>query len=109
MIKLFKPQTSENSSFDGFFIDEDEDINVNNESGIMPFDEVRALVQRYVGAVKQFDKIDDIVKELDYTLKPIDVSSINLSLGYNDIITSKEAFAKMIQKRSWKYIFNKMN
>tara|TARA_R110002012_G_scaffold130030_2_gene282479 strand:- start:1172 stop:2551 length:1380 start_codon:yes stop_codon:yes gene_type:complete len=107
LIKLYKPCISKESSFDGFFMDDDEEEMQGN--GIMPFNEVRALVQRYVGAVKGFDRLKEVTNELEYTLKPLRVSNIEIKLSYNDSFSNREDFAKEIQKRSWAHIFSKMN
>lgn len=106
LVKLFKPMVSGGCDFEGFYFEEDEDRPMGD--GITSYDEVYAMVQRHVGAIKIFDKLDSAKKELEYTLSTIGIREINLSIGYDDKITSREAFSKSIQKRSWKHIFSKM-
>lgn len=108
LVKLFKPVISEGSCFDGFFLDEEEEEQVQ-ENGTVSFNEVKALVNRHVGAVKTFDKLNAIKEELEYSTKILGISDITLNLGYNEKITTKTEFSKSIQKKSWSYIFNKMN
>lgn len=106
LIKLYKPVVSDETKFEGFFMDEEEELQQN---GIMQYNEIRALVNRYVGAVKIYDRLDEIKKELAYTTKEIGLSEITFNVGYNEQIITKEDFSKHLQKTSWKYIFNKMN
>jgi len=106
LIRLFKPVTSKEFEFDGFFMDEDEE---EQGEGIMAYNEVRALVNRYVGTMKLFDSMKESVDLVNGMLKPIGMSGINLSISHDKDITTKEHFSKIIQKRSWNYIFAKMN
>lgn len=105
LIKLYKPVISNESKFEGFFMDEDEEV---DGDGIMQYNEVRALVNRYVGAVKIYERLDDIKKELVYTTSELGLGEFSFTVGYQDKIITKEDFAKHIQKISWNYIFNKM-
>lgn len=107
LIKLYKPITSKEFEFEGFFMEEDEEQ--EDGEGIMQYNEVRALVNRYVGTMKMFDKMQEEVKSVNYMLSQIGMSKIDLSIGHEKNITSKEEFSKIIQKKSWKFIFNKMN
>lgn len=105
LIRLFKPAGND-FEFEGFFMDQD-DQEAQGE-GMIQYNEVRALVNRYVGAMKNFDRMKEQVDELNANLASIGVGTINMSLGYNESIMTKEEFSKVIQKRSWTHIFNKM-
>lgn len=107
LLKLFKPVTSANFEFEGFYMDEDDQE--EDGEGIMQYNEVRALVNRYVGTMKNFDKLKEQIDVMSYSVKGIGMSSITLSIGYNNTITTKEDFSKLLQKESWKHIFAKMN
>jgi hypothetical protein len=107
LIKLFKPITSSSFNFDNYFLDEEE---VQEEGeGIQQYDEVKALVNRYVGCMKQFDNLLQSVESINYQLKAIGSSGIEMTLSRNENIMNKQSFSNSIQKRSWKYIFDKMN
>lgn len=106
LIKLYKPVVSDDSKFEGFFMDEEVEM---QQDGIMQYNEVRALVNRYVGSVKIYDELDAIKKKLAYTTKELGLGEITFNVGYNEQVVSKEDFSKYLQKVSWKYIFNKMN
>ena len=106
LIKLFKPVVNDNSGFDGFFMEDDEEE--AQMDGLMPFNEVRALVQRYVGAMKQFDVMYEAMTNLERNTGALGMSSFTLSIGYNETVTSKEDFGKSLQKKSWNHIIDKM-
>jgi predicted RNA methylase len=106
LIKLFKPIVSEGSDFGGFFMEEDEEE--LQMDGIMPFNEVRFLVQKYVGAMEQFDIMKDALSNLENRTSILGMSGFNIQVGYNDTVTTKEDFGKALQKKSWNYIIDKM-
>lgn len=107
LIKLYKPIVSGDFGFEGFFLEEDEEE--PQSEGIMQYNEVRALVNRYVGTMKTFDILKEQMDSLNYSLKPIGLGKVDLNIGYNNYVTNKEQFSKLIQKESWKHIFDKMN
>ena len=107
LVKLFKPIKTEQFNFEGFYLEEDDEEIGSN--GIMQYNEVRALVNRYVGAMKIFDELKKQTESLNYSLNQIGISAVEINVGYKEKITNKEDFSKYIQKQSWKYIFDKMN
>ena len=107
LIRLFKPVASKEFEFEGFFMDEEEEEEQGN--GIMQYNEVRALVNRYVGTMKSFDKMKDELDNLNLLISGIGMSNVTLEISQEKMVTTKEQFSKIIQKRSWHYIFNKMN
>ncbi len=107
LIKLYKPVVNDESKFEGFFMDNDEEE--QQVDGIMPFNEVRALVNRYVGAMKIFNQLDLFKDQLHYILEPLGMKDFFFTVGYDNKIKSKEDFSKHIQVVSWNYIFDKMN
>lgn len=107
LVRLFKPSVNSEKEFEGFFMDEDDDE--GDGVGIMPFNEIRAAVNRYVGTMKIYDQMQQVSNSLNYSLKGIGMSDIRIQLGHNETVETKEQFSKIIQKRSWKHIFNKMN
>ncbi|WP_127846180.1 DUF4942 domain-containing protein [Psychroflexus aestuariivivens] len=106
LVRLFKPVVSDFNKFDGFFMDEDNDPQGN---GILPYNEIRNIVQSYVGAVEKFDEVKSTVESLNRYAKPIGASgSFSYSVTYGDTVTDKAHFAKTLQKTAWKHVFNKM-
>lgn len=106
LIKLFKPVVSSTSDFDGFFMDDDEEE--QEGEGIISHNEVRALVNRYVAAIKSFDAMQENVNYINSLVSPIGLSGIKMELGYNNSIVTREDFSKTIQRSSWEFIFSKM-
>ncbi|WP_324069854.1 MAG: DUF4942 domain-containing protein [Flavobacterium sp.] len=107
MVRLFKPLASKEFEFEGFFMDEEEEEDQGN--GILQYNEVRALVNRYVGTMKAFDKMKYELDALNHLISGIGMSSVTLEISSERMVTTKEQFSKIIQKRSWKHIFNKLN
>jgi predicted RNA methylase len=107
LLRLFKPVVSKEFEFEGFFIDEDEEE--TQCDGIMQYNEVGALVNRYVGTMKIFDKMKTEIDSVNMMIGQIGMSNINLAIGHEKDVTTKEQFSKIIQKRSWNHIFHKMN
>ena len=107
MVRLFKPLASKEFEFEGFFMDEEEEEEQGN--GILQYNEVRALVNRYVGTMKAFDKMKDELDALNHLISGIGMSSVTLEISSEKMVTTKEQFSKIIQKRSWQHIFNKLN
>lgn len=107
LIKLFKPKRGNDFNFEGFFMEEDE-VQIEQE-GIQRYDEVKALVNRYIGAIKKFDSMFSELENLNNLTSQLGISKLELELSRNERIMDRDSFAKTIQKRSWQYIFRKMN
>lgn len=108
LIRLYKPVINEDSAFEGFFMDEDPEEHSGGD-GIIQYNEVRALVNRYVGAVKIFDELAGLRDKLGYTTAELGLKPFAFKFEYNDYLMTKEEFSKYLQKKSWNYIFDKMN
>lgn len=107
LVKLYKPLASNDIDYDIFFMEEDEEVSAG--SGLMQYNEVRALVNRYVGILKQFDVMQESLSYINDNGKIIGMSSLSYEMSQNRGFTDKQTFAKNLQKSSWRYIFNKMN
>jgi len=107
LIKLYKPKSNSNNEFEGFFLDEDEVE--QQENGIMRFDAVRDVVQRYVYAVGCFEEHLKVAAKMNQLTSLFDVGSFSFHVDYNNELTTKEDFKKALQKSAWKYLFKLMN
>lgn len=105
LIKLYKPIVSKDFEYEGFFMESDEEE--QQAEGMQEFNEVRSVVNRYVAVMKSFDILKDNVNYMNGLL--LGQSGISLNLGYEKSVTTKESFSKIVQKESWKYIFDKLN
>ncbi len=106
LVKLFKPITSEEFDYSGFFMDEEEEV--GGEYGIMPHDEVRSLVMQYVGSMKAFDKMEIALSELKNNCYGLKAGSLSLAVSQNDNISDKKDFGKYLQKQAWQLVFDRM-
>lgn len=107
LVKLFKPVVSDTEKFEGFFVEQDEEEETGE--GIMQYNEIRSIVNRYVGAVKVFDQVSNLTTNLIGLTTDFNIDSFSFKFSYSNEISSKEDFVKMLQKRCWRYVFNKMN
>lgn len=111
LVRLYKPKSGD-KEFDGYF-DLDEDVE-GQENGIMAYDEIRDIVNRYVGAVKMFDSVVAANTAINGLIKPIN-SDANITFGANqrrngsNYDITRDDFKKELQKSAWKTIFAKMN
>lgn len=110
LVKLYKPKTG-NQEFEGFFMDEEpEEL---QENGIMKFDGIRDIVQRYIGSVKCFEEFEVISERMNYLAKPFKVGKLAFNIknkeGRDEQIYTKDNFKKELQKKAWVMLFDKMN
>jgi len=110
LIRLYKPVTG-NEFGDYFTTDEDEpEENVN---GIMSYNAVREIVQRYVNACKLYDNVLENAVKMEALISPITggygTDKLVFTCSHNAKQVNREQFAKDLQKKSWNWIFNKLN
>lgn len=125
LVKLFKPVVTEGNGFDGFYLDYDSEL---QENAVIGFNEIKAVVNTYVAAVRCFDKVEAVAAELKaftnvtFVGKQKEDKSYEkhlLSFGegltfktsYSDSagVITKSQFAKAFQKKCWNYIFDLVN
>lgn len=115
LVRLFKPMVNDGMDLEGFYLDADEEP---NENGMLPYNEIRAIVNNYVAAVKCFDRVESLSKELRrYTCRQFSEDAPEFKYGdvlrfsvshKDDGIVSKEGFARGMQMQCWQYIFNRV-
>ena len=109
LIKLYKPKTGGDDEFDGYF-DMSEEYE-QQENGLMGYNEVRNIVNRYVGAVKMFDEVMDVNNKINSLIKPIS-SGLDIEFGARSrkhYTIERDTFKKELQKSAWRTVFNKLN
>lgn len=128
LVKLYKGGEGEDEFAGYFFSSVDEDAANNNETeGIMQYNVVRELVNRYVSAVKLFDETMQAAKRINETAEFYDYKigadgeQHRRSYGYLPIkfgaVTKNEhptavthdQYKKELQKYYWDIIFRKLN
>lgn len=107
LIHIFKPVSSENTNFDGFYFMDDEPPAAN---GIIQYNEIRSIVNSYVAAVKCYDRFATIADEMNrYTAITDFGSGFTFNVMYKDGgIKTKKDFSRALQKHCWQYVFNKL-
>ncbi|MEZ7496455.1 DUF4942 domain-containing protein [Leeuwenhoekiella aequorea] len=107
LIKLIKPVISDQTKFEGFYLDADEEF--GGQEGLLPHNEVREIVMRYVGALKAFDEFKESAEYLNRHIKPVGMGDqIGIAINYKKTTMDKEEFSKELQKKSWEWIIGKL-
>ena len=120
LIKLYKEGEGENEFEGYYFSPKDEDTaNMNQREGIMQYNIVRDLVNRYVSAVKLFDetlaaanRINEVAKypeDNDYDYIPIRFGTIKGGYSGDAVQVTHQQYKKELQKYYWRIIFKKLN
>ena len=111
-VHLFKPVVSDSFDYDGFYYTDDEG---QGENGVMQYNDVRAIVNSYVAAVKKFEDVERVGSEISALTKSLDYGYGVVFKGHNNSgnrgdgeLTTKAEFSKELQKHCWKRVFNKM-
>lgn len=131
MLKLYKYGDGEDE-FSGYFFSEyDEDVaNANEKEGIMPYNFIREIVNRYVSAIKLFDdtleatkRLNDaatyveyrqekdgngnlIQKKHEYGYLPIRFKAVSIDERATEV--THASYRKALQKYYWGIIFSKL-
>lgn len=107
LIRLQKKGDSYKSEFEGFFMEEEEEHETGE--GMMQYSAIRDLVNRYVGAIKLFDKqIEDGIK-MNALTNLFYKGRICFECTEDSKAKTRQEFKKDMQRDGWKYIFNIMN
>lgn len=106
-IYLKKP--NQDSDFGDFFTNEQDDAFGNEEGGLIQHNEIRAIVQSYVQAIKDFRTFNSHAKTLQNSLSRLNISApIKVEITYDKGVTDEENFTKQLQKKAWSFIFAKV-
>lgn len=105
LVKLTKPGGYQ-TEFEGFFMGEDEEEKTG--PGIMPYNFVRDLVNRYVEAVKIFDRQLETAIRMSQLTEGFYTSNLAMSVTEEGRPKTRNEFKKDLQKSAWMYIFQKM-
>jgi hypothetical protein len=108
VVRLFKPVVSEGYDYEGFFL-EDDPAESHQENGMMTHNEVRALVNSYVGAVRCYDKHAAVAEEMNRMTAGLDFGmGFEFKVSYSKNVVTKEDFATNLQRHCWKRVFSMM-
>lgn len=116
LIKLYKTGEDEDEFASYFFSNEDDTLNMNETEGIVQYNVVRDMVNRYTSAVKLFDetmeaanKINDAAKFSDSKFDYVPIRFTTVDTNGNAVSISRQQYKKQLQKYYWRIIFNKLN
>jgi len=107
MIRINKPGGDENTEFEGFFMDEEPET--ANDPGMMKYNFIRDVVNRYVEAVKIFDEQLNAAEKMNNITSSFYYSKLAFHCSSEDKPVKRNEFKKDLQKSAWKFIFSKMN
>ena len=119
IVKLYKEGEADEEFADYLFSNEDDMLNANQTEGLVQYNLVRDLVNRYVSAVKLFDetmaaanKINDMARfdDGDRTRAhylPIEFGAY--SFDGKHIHVTRQQYKKQMQRYYWRIIFDKLN
>lgn len=107
LIRIQKPGGGYEKEFEGFFMDDDPaEAQV---AGIIPYNFVRDIVNRYKSAVEIYDKQLDTAVRLNETVGTFFTEKIGFQCTNDQYQTNRNQFKKDLQKAAWKFIFDKMD
>lgn len=107
MIVIQKEGLNYNAEFEGFFTDEEPEE--HQEEGMMQYNVVRDLVNRYVAAVKLYDEQLELGKKMNNLLSGFYGKDLAFNCTENGAIKLRNEFKTDLQKSGWQFIFSKMN
>lgn len=106
LIRLTKPGTS--NDFAEYFTAEDDEPE-QQANALMSYNAIREVVQRYVNAVKLYDEVLENAVKMNALTDGIGVRDLVFTCSQKEVPTTRDEFAKELQKKSWSWVINKMN
>jgi Domain of unknown function (DUF4942) len=106
VVKITKPAQS-TQDYSGFFMEED--APEGQAIGLMQYNVVRDIVQRYVGTLKLYERQMDLSVEFNQMAKFFGGDELGSRIMSEGKEKTFNEFKKGLQKSGWKYIFNQMN
>ena len=109
LVRLKKPGSSYEKEFEGFFTDEEPEEQAN---GLMSYNAIRDLVNRYVESIKIFDQqLETAAKLNEMQSGYFDRGKTELAISINrqSIPVKRNDFKKDMQRAGWLWIFDKLN
>lgn len=107
LVMITKPGQSYKSEFEGFFTDDEP--TETGEIGLMSYNVVRDLVNRYVAAVKLYDEQINTGQKMNSLLYGFYGNTLTFTCTESGAPKLRNEFRKDLQKAGWKFIFNKMD
>lgn len=111
VIELHKPYKEGEQEFDSYFSYDENVEDIPTEAGLVTYDFVRDCVNRYVDAVKEYNKVMEQAEKINNLTSlvgncPIGFGAFWKTEKHYTQIT-REVFKKTLQKTSWFWLFDK--
>lgn len=106
LVKLFKP--SQDGTFEDYF-DYTPDEVEEQAAGIMSYNAVREVVNRYVAACKLYDQVADNAIQMNELVGIFGIGDLAFTMESKEKDVTLQNFKLELQKKCWKWIFSKMN
>lgn len=106
LVRIKKPGENIDAEFEGFFL---EDVEESQANGIMPYNLIRDLVNRYVAAVKLYDEQLAVGVRMNSLLSDFYGENLAFTMTEQGAPVSRNSFKKALQKAGWQFVFNKLN
>lgn len=106
LITLQKQGADYSTEFEGFYLEDEAEP---QGDGIMSYNVVRDLVNRYVESIKIFDKQLEEAERMGNLTRGYFSVNIGMSITNEDKPIKRADFKKEMQKSGWNFIFSKMN
>lgn len=106
LIILNKAGAEYSTEFEGFFLEDEEEP---QGDGIMSYNVVRDLVNRYVESIKIFDRQLEEAQKMNQLTSGYFKVEIGLNITNEKAPITRADFKKEMQKSGWNFIFDKMN
>ncbi len=106
LVKLQKAGEN-NNEFEGFFMEDEPET--EGEYGVMSYNVVRDLVNRYVGAVKIYDDQLNAAVKMNNLTSGFYSCKMGMEITEGDKPLKRNEFKKEMQKSGWSFIFSKLN
>ena len=115
LVKLYKEGEAGNEFANYMFSNEDDALNANETEGLIQYNVVRDMVNRYISAVKLFDetlaaskKINEVARFDDETGGFLPIEFVVVDHNRKVVQISRQQYKKQLQRYYWRIIFRKL-
>lgn len=112
LVRMVKPGTKGKDEWAGF-LDDEEDTSDRTTAGLMPYNEIRDIVERYMAAVNMFDEVSEASSKINSISSifkghnRITFGAVKAGDNYASTI-DRDTYKKELQKSAWLTVFNKL-
>lgn len=115
LVKLYKEGEAGNEFSNYMFSNEDDALNANETEGLVQYNVVRDMVNRYISAVQLFDetmaaarKINEVARFDDSTGGFLPIEFVVVDCNRKVVQVSRQQYKKQLQRYYWRIIFRKL-